>query len=142
MRDNKRPGPPGRGGHASPDRSGGARGGKPQRNPQPRIDSEPGRTRQPSERHAPPSKSRNDRRPGQPQPSKRIDLPMAAGGTKVPEAAIDGVVYIAYGEMGDDVAFELSEDLQEAIEIVAQMREDGFGAKLFQAHEIDIVVED
>ena len=70
-----------------------------------------------------------------------IDLPMAPGSEPVPEAAVDGMVYITYGEHGDDVAFELSADLKEALEILAQMRDDGFTAKLFQAQEIDVVVE-
>jgi hypothetical protein len=68
-----------------------------------------------------------------------IELPMADG-ADVPEAQIEGMTYITYGELGDDVAFELTEDLQEALEILEQMKDDGFKTKLFQAQEIEIEV--
>ncbi len=51
------------------------------------------------------------------------------------------MTYIAYGEMEDDVAFELSDNLEEALEILEAMQEDGFSIKLFQAQEIEIVRE-
>ena len=67
---------------------------------------------------------------------------MAPGAADVPEDAIDGMTYIAYGEMGDDVGFELTDDLEEALEILEQMQGDGFKVKLFQAQEIEVVQED
>jgi hypothetical protein len=48
------------------------------------------------------------------------------------------MVYIAYGEMGEDVAFDTTDDLSEGIMITNQMRDDGFEAKLFQGRVIYI----
>jgi hypothetical protein len=64
---------------------------------------------------------------------------MAESAESAPEGAFDGMVYIAYGEHGDEYAFELSDELPEAVAIVQQMRDDGFTAKLFQAHEVDLI---
>jgi hypothetical protein len=124
-------------GRAHPDRSGSPRSGKPHRNPAPSSGSS---RRPPTPPAAPRTRSDSKPKPAT-APKPMIGLPMAAEGRAVPEAAIDGVVYIAYGEHGDDVAFELSEDLQEAIEILEQMRDDGFRAKLYQAHEIDDIIK-
>ena len=54
----------------------------------------------------------------------------------------DGWTYISYGERGEDVAFEISDDLEEAVEIYQSMQEDGFKVKLYQAHELQVVAED
>ena len=48
------------------------------------------------------------------------------------------MVYIAYGEKGDDVAFELCDEIEEAFGVFEIMREDGFKPKLYQAQEIVI----
>lgn len=147
MPSNNRPADPRRS-RSAPGRTGAPHPGKPQRTPQPRTEpggarpERPAERREPSVRQAPGSTPRNSgRRSEPPVKSKLIDLPMAAGSERVPEAAIDGMVYIAYGENGDDVAFELSDEIEEAVAIVEQMREDGFAAKLFQAVEIDIVMD-
>jgi hypothetical protein len=54
----------------------------------------------------------------------------------------DGWTYISYGERGDDVAFEISDDLEEALEIYQSMQEDGFAVRLYQAHELQVIAED
>jgi len=54
----------------------------------------------------------------------------------------DGWTYISYGERGEDVAFEISDDLEEALEIYQSMQEDGFAVRLYQAHELQVVTED
>ena len=63
------------------------------------------------------------------------DLNMAE---EEPRENTDGLVFIAYAEREDDVAFEITEDLEEALGIVEQMRDDGFVPKLYQAHEIEV----
>ena len=50
--------------------------------------------------------------------------------------------YIVVGEAGEDVAFEICEDLEIALGVRDAMQEDGFVVRMFQAQEIDIVVED
>jgi hypothetical protein len=52
---------------------------------------------------------------------------------------VENLTYIAYGERGEDVAFELSDNIEEAVEIFESMKEDGFKVKLFQAQELEIV---
>lgn len=54
----------------------------------------------------------------------------------------EGLTYIAYGERGEEVAFELSEDIEEALELLSSMKEDGFAVRLFQATELEVVVEE
>ena len=51
----------------------------------------------------------------------------------------ENLTYIAYGERGEDVAFELSDNIEEAVEIYESMKEDGFTVKLYQAQELEIV---
>jgi hypothetical protein len=46
------------------------------------------------------------------------------------------MVYIAYGEQGEDIAFDITDELSEGILITNQMQEDGFDAKLFQGRVI------
>jgi hypothetical protein len=67
---------------------------------------------------------------------------MLPGAEGVPESDVEGMTYITYGEQGDDVAFEITDDLEEALGIMEQMVDDGFKVKLFQAIEIDVVKED
>ena len=50
--------------------------------------------------------------------------------------------YIVVGEAGEDVAFEICEDLEIALGVRDAMQEDGFVVRMFQAQEIDIVVEE
>jgi pentatricopeptide repeat protein len=66
------------------------------------------------------------------------ELPMAATEDEedYPE---ENLVYIAYGERGEDVGFELSDNIEEAVDIYESMKEDGFKVKLFQAQELEIV---
>jgi len=54
----------------------------------------------------------------------------------------EGLTYIAYGERGEEVAFELSEDIEEALELLSSMKDDGFAVRLFQATELEVVVEE
>lgn len=53
----------------------------------------------------------------------------------------DGI-FIVVGEAGDDVAFELCEDIDIAVDVRNAMQEDGFQVRVFQAVEIDIVEEE
>jgi hypothetical protein len=50
--------------------------------------------------------------------------------------------YIVVGEAGEDVAFEICEDMEIAIGVKEAMEEDGFQVRLYQANEIEIVEED
>ena len=57
------------------------------------------------------------------------------------EEEFDGT-FIVVGEAGEDVAFEMCEDLDIALGVREAMMEDGFTVRLFQATEIEIVVDD
>lgn len=74
--------------------------------------------------------------------SERRELPMAPSEPEYGNGGDEGWTYITYGERGEDVAFEISEDLQEALEIFQSMQEDGFSPRLYQAHELQVVAED
>jgi len=50
--------------------------------------------------------------------------------------------YIVVGEAGEDVAFEVCEDLEIALGVRDAMMEDGFAVKLYQAVEIEVVTDD
>ena len=50
--------------------------------------------------------------------------------------------YIVVGEAGEDVAFEVCEDLEIALGVRDAMLEDGFAVKLYQAVEIEVVADD
>ena len=50
--------------------------------------------------------------------------------------------YIVVGEAGEDVAFEVCEDLEIALGVRDAMMEDGFAVKLYQAVEIEVVNDD
>jgi len=50
--------------------------------------------------------------------------------------------FIVVGEAGEDVAFEVCEDLEIALGVREAMQEDGFTVRLFQATEIEIVEEE
>ncbi|BDI31400.1 hypothetical protein CCAX7_34510 [Capsulimonas corticalis] len=54
----------------------------------------------------------------------------------------EGESYIVVGEAGEDVAFEICEDLEIALGVRDAMQEDGFVVRMFQAHEVDIVIEE
>jgi len=70
------------------------------------------------------------------------DLPIAADSdSSFGNGSDEGWTYISYGERGEDVAFEISDNLEEAVEIYQSMKEDGFATKLFQAHELEVVTE-
>ena len=47
--------------------------------------------------------------------------------------------FIVIGEAGEDVAFEVCEDIEIALGVRDAMVEDGFKVKLYQATEIEIV---
>ncbi|MBV9852752.1 MAG: hypothetical protein JO250_24090 [Armatimonadetes bacterium] len=51
-------------------------------------------------------------------------------------------LFIVVGEAGDDIAFELCEDIEIAVGVRDAMRDDGFNVRVFQAVEIEIVEED
>ncbi len=59
---------------------------------------------------------------------------------EVPE--ITEETFIVVGEAGEDVAFEMCEDLDIALGVCEAMIEDGFQVRLFQATEIEVVVND
>ncbi|MGI4790261.1 MAG: hypothetical protein ACRYFS_15595 [Janthinobacterium lividum] len=50
--------------------------------------------------------------------------------------------YIVVGEAGEDVAFEVCEDLEIALGVRDAMLEDGFAVKLYQAVEIEVVADE
>ena len=50
--------------------------------------------------------------------------------------------YIVVGEAGEDVAFEVCEDLEIALGVREAMMEDGFAVKMYQAVEIEVVSDD
>jgi hypothetical protein len=58
------------------------------------------------------------------------------------EEELDGDTYIVVGEAGDDVAFELCEDEDTALEVRALMIEDGFSVKMYLANELEVVEEE
>lgn len=53
----------------------------------------------------------------------------------------DDETYIVVGEAGEDVAFEVCEDLEIALGVREAMQEDGFAVRLYQAIEIEVVEE-
>lgn len=54
----------------------------------------------------------------------------------------DDDTYIVVGEAGEDVAFEVCEDLEIALGVREAMMEDGFAVKMYQAVEIEVVADD
>ena len=50
--------------------------------------------------------------------------------------------FIVIGEAGEDVAFEVCEDIDIALGVREAMIEDGFKVKVYQATEIEIVDEE
>ena len=54
----------------------------------------------------------------------------------------DEETYIVVGEAGEDVAFEVCEDLEIALGVRDAMMEDGFAVRLYQAVEIEVVTDD
>lgn len=84
-----------------------------------------------------PQRSAPNRQPN--QPPARTELPMAS---EPGDGAGDGLIYIAYAERDDDVAFEMCDDLEEALGVYQIMKEDGFKPRLYQASEIEVQIED
>jgi hypothetical protein len=76
----------------------------------------------------------NAQRKTPPLPLTLIDQ----GGEEEEEEAL----FIVVGESGDDIAFELCEDVEVAVGVRDAMQEDGFQVRVFQAVEIDIVDEE
>jgi hypothetical protein len=68
------------------------------------------------------------------QKTAPVPLQMADDETDVP----DEETYIVVGESGEDVAFEVCEDLRIALDVREQMIEDGFTVRLFQAMEVEV----
>lgn len=54
----------------------------------------------------------------------------------------DEETYIVVGEAGEDVAFEVCEDLEIALDVRETMMEDGFTVRLFQATEVEVVADE
>jgi hypothetical protein len=54
----------------------------------------------------------------------------------------DDETYIVVGEAGEEVAFEVCEDLEIALGVRSAMQEDGFNVRLYQAVEIEVVDEE
>ena len=50
--------------------------------------------------------------------------------------------FIVVGEAGEDVAFEICEDLEIALGVREAMQEDGFAVRMFQAIEFDVVEDE
>ena len=77
----------------------------------------------------------NAQRKGPPVPLTLLDQ---GGGMEDDEDE----TYIVVGEAGEDVAFEVCEDLEIALGVRDAMLEDGFAVKLYQAVEIEVVTDD
>lgn len=76
---------------------------------------------------------------GSPQKKPPIPLTLADQGGEEFEAE---ETFIVVGEAGEDVAFELCEDLEIALGVRDAMQEDGFTVRLFQATEIEVMEDD
>lgn len=50
--------------------------------------------------------------------------------------------FIVVGEAGEDVAFEICEDLNIAMDVREAMLEDGFAVRVFQANEVEVVTDE
>ncbi len=74
-------------------------------------------------------------------PPRKAPIPLTLVDQGGDEDAEDEV-FIVYGEAGEDLAFEICEDLEIALEVRDSMLEDGFKVRLFQASEVEVVMED
>jgi hypothetical protein len=54
----------------------------------------------------------------------------------------DDAMFIVVGEAGEDIAFELCEDIDIAVGVRDAMQEDGFQVRVFQAVEIEITEDE
>ena len=69
-----------------------------------------------------------------------IPLTLIDGGEGDDDEAAE--TYIVVGEAGEDVAFEVCEDLEIALGVREAMQEDGFAVRLYEAVEIEVVTDD
>jgi len=69
-----------------------------------------------------------------------IPLTLIDGGEGDEDEAAE--TYIVVGEAGEDVAFEVCEDLEIALGVREAMQEDGFAVRLYEAVEIEVVTDD
>ncbi len=69
-----------------------------------------------------------------------IPLTLIDGGDGEEDEAAE--TYIVVGEAGEDVAFEVCEDLEIALGVREAMQEDGFAVRLYEAVEIEVVTDD
>ena len=76
---------------------------------------------------------------GQKEKKPPINLPVIPNED---ESGDEALTYIVVGEAGDDVAFELCEDEDTALEVRALMIEDGFSVKMYLANELEVVEEE
>lgn len=76
---------------------------------------------------------------GSPQKKPPIPLTLAGQGG---EEFMEEETFIVVGEAGEDVAFEVCEDLEIALGVRDAMQEDGFTVRLFQATEIEVMEDD
>lgn len=70
---------------------------------------------------------------------KNIPLTMVDEGAMTMD---EDETYIVVGEAGEDVAFEICEDLEIALGVRDAMQEDGFKVRVYQAVEIEIVEDE
>ncbi len=68
-----------------------------------------------------------------------VPLTLVDDGAEIDE---EPETFIVVGEAGEDVAFEICEDLEIALGVKEAMEEDGFQVRMFQAHEIEVVEEE
>ncbi|MDQ2798345.1 MAG: hypothetical protein M3Y13_01730 [Armatimonadota bacterium] len=85
------------------------------------------------------SSSPNPSANGNAQRKPPVPLTLVDQGSEFEE---DAETYIVVGEAGEDVAFEVCEDLEIALGVRDAMLEDGFAVKLYQAVEIEVVTDD
>lgn len=78
---------------------------------------------------------------GNGSPQKKPPIPLTLADQGGDEMEFDET-FIVVGEAGEDVAFEMCEDLEIALGVRDAMQEDGFSVRLFQATEIEVMEDD
>jgi hypothetical protein len=72
---------------------------------------------------------------------RKPPIPLQVVDTNAPDELLEET-FIVIGEAGDDLAFEVCEDIDIALGVREVMIEDGFKVKLYQATEIEVVDDD
>ncbi len=73
--------------------------------------------------------------------ARKMPIPLQVVDTSEPDE-LEEETFIVIGEAGDDLAFEVCEDIDIALGVREAMIEDGFKVKMYQATEIEVVDDD